>query len=1221
MATCVDADIISSKRGPFVTINKVRWPVYDWEVANKLYVDTVVGNPYTYESPLHIDNVNLKIYVDDAASGMAGVVSTGSQYFTGTKTFSDINVVNTIPSSANSVITAGYLTTVMSNVVYETPLSSSGTLPMTVTINNASGTLPGVISGTAQTLGGNLTFTGNTVQIGDETVSGTVLQTGSLTVSGVSSFINTATALTQSITVADNQIATGSLVRTATLGEGFDGCSGWISGCVLSLVDQHTFSVGSGSFRFTDYTNESFPICGPVMSHADWGNFTVPSVYASYPSFEIGIYIENTVNGPIINTQGGASNVQLMYGQYIEIGAAVLSYGNIISIVNGKAPFGDRSNLTSIEFASLLSPINLGPNKVQAGQTDLGDLTLQMMAGGSMWEYGANATNNPTNRNTISLPAWQSTTLPMIMIWQDNNQMLQSNGTSTSLDTTQYNPGAAGTQTVVIATTSDYYVNIPILYNPSANIWMMQYPTELWSSLAQAQANSHSFVRMWGGGTMTLFVVMAIISVKAYATDLTAAVISSGEYFNYAVGGASGSTGGGGGAGTLNSVTEGYTASVGANPYYSSTGGAMNNFASAFSSYSNAISAAIPEANYTTPCLVHVSAGLQQEANNLTLKPHVSIAGWAHGSTRYKLGSGGNIVVDGAFATQTSNGSDVTIRNMRMVDGAGVNINLWTLTGTSSQLNTVFDFYDFECDGTFSFDGRPFLLPAATSGDVCRMTYCMLNSNASLVASSTLNGGVFLLNNVCYPYSGSTLVFRADHCQTDATIIACLLQNVTVLLTGAYDINLLMSSNYLQDGGILTLVNSGTGTINVQIDRASLPFPTTTRISKTGSNIVFNVYDEEESEENLIYMAAVGNDGRSGQNLNNSVLTLSAAVNLCTGASSSNPYVIHCADAEVLPALTDSATLPPFVSFNGANVNLEGNITMAEGCVVEVGTMLGNVTMQAQTSTATSCVRMVSGTISAIVATGSVSNHWYVDFAELSVTGLTCGGNNTVYLMGGALTGGINAVGNSAIIDVTKVGNLQNATFSTASGGTIRFPPNYGTLPGTANGIVKNIGNGTLTVASAGTDYLVGTQNVVLNPGVAVVLNATTGSVATMIAGAATTTDSSTEVSILSYNASTIGSANALSVTYSIVCTSSVAGSYGQFTGSFRAFCTAGGTVSVTTPFSTAMVSLDAGVNKCTVTAVGNVPSNGYVTIQVTGQGVGTTVLWTGEMTITQQVI
>ena len=108
---CVSADIVSANRGAYVSINKVRWPIYGWEVANKDYVDAKAGSAYTYISPMHKDDITLRIYIDEAGSGAAGVVSTGSQYFTGDKTFVNIYVDNTIPASANSVITQAYLST------------------------------------------------------------------------------------------------------------------------------------------------------------------------------------------------------------------------------------------------------------------------------------------------------------------------------------------------------------------------------------------------------------------------------------------------------------------------------------------------------------------------------------------------------------------------------------------------------------------------------------------------------------------------------------------------------------------------------------------------------------------------------------------------------------------------------------------------------------------------------------------------------------------------------------------------------------------------------------------------------------------------------------------------------------------------------------------------------------------------------------------------------
>jgi hypothetical protein len=341
---CVDADFIGPKNAPYVTINKVRWPIYSWEVANKAYVDAQTGSHLSYIYPLGTvsDITNTDIIVNNAVGtlpgvisgvaqtlggaltltapligaaitatgqlsgasasvgsstpavittsgalqvanntaslststgcatlagglGVAGDVHTGGNIYVGSSIFApsgsglytdtgfnfifrpdaitsnywsvfanttggsgsifqvhntststngpnvevppttqstststgaltiggglglggnmnsggtvtcvglstgpltaaamtatSVNVTTTTPSSATSVIASNYLTTVMDNVTFTSPLHSNGTLPMSVTIDNASGTLPGVISGGSQTLGGNITFT------------------------------------------------------------------------------------------------------------------------------------------------------------------------------------------------------------------------------------------------------------------------------------------------------------------------------------------------------------------------------------------------------------------------------------------------------------------------------------------------------------------------------------------------------------------------------------------------------------------------------------------------------------------------------------------------------------------------------------------------------------------------------------------------------------------------------------------------------------------------------------------------------------------------------------------------------------------------------------------------------------------------------------------------------------------------------------------------------
>jgi len=303
-------------------------------------------------------------------------------------------------------------------------------------------------------------------------------------------------------------------------------------------------------------------------------------------------------------------------------------------------------------------------------------------------------------------------------------------------------------------------------------------------------------------------------------------------------------------------------------------------------------------------------------------------------------------------------------------------------------------------------------------------------------------------------------------------------------------------------------------------------------------------------------MSAVGNDARSGVNLNNAVLTLPAAAALCTvgGASSSTPYVIECGDSGILPALTDSATLPAYVSFRAPNANMQGALTISEGCEVDVGTISGAVTFRAQAASAVpSRLKLLSNASSAtILATGANSNRWHVDFAEWPAGNMTVGAGQQLILAGPNITSTINATGSGALVDLRGVSAIDpNAVVvNTVAGSSVMFPANFGTLPGTAAGLMKCTGYGQLAVASAGTDYLVGTQNLTMNSDV-LATGALTGTISSTIANSAVTLSKMANLSSMSVIGNPTGgvttpSAVVLSSDYS---SSSVA--YRDATGNF----------------------------------------------------------------------
>lgn len=561
----VSTDVLQNKHGTFVSVDRVRWPELPWEVANKSYVDFASGVGYTYVPPLHKDDILLQVYVDDADLTHKGVVTLTDQTFTGDKYFTgDVHVTQevfineTSPSTNNSAVTLAYVTQQFNTAITATLPLTKTALPGPVynlAVNNAAGSNPGVISGVAQTLGGDITLAGATKITGSELVS------GASTFTGAASFTNANTvALTDPLwTSPSAKVATGDYVRQATLGAGFDAGNGWIAGLPLAIgvaqsVDASdpmnpvtqdiTYTVGGGNYRFSKYQPNVpapgivVPQCGPVVTHADFGEQIINS--SLYPalgqSTVVSVYIRDEVDGGFVGkcyASAGVSSTDQLYQDYIQVGALVLItvptpyYGNtffssavwqataIAAASNVHIPFADRVNISQVEIATLICPINYAPKPIvkTLGNAASPSIPLDMAAGGLLWEYAGNTGfGDPYNRHTISLPAWSSNVQGIYPVWQDNLSNLRTVFPAVPvIDTAHWNQLASTTQLGRV--TSGKWYNSPILYNPSAQIFLQQYPTAEYDDVAAAQEKAHAFTRMTGaGGEARYLICMGVVT-------------------------------------------------------------------------------------------------------------------------------------------------------------------------------------------------------------------------------------------------------------------------------------------------------------------------------------------------------------------------------------------------------------------------------------------------------------------------------------------------------------------------------------------------------------------------------------------------------------------------------------------------------------------------------------------------------------------------------------
>ena len=549
------ADFIGPRYGANVVIESVRWPQQPWEVANKSYADFVSGVGYTYVPPMHRDDIALQVYVDDADLTHKGVLTLANQTIVGDKHFTgdvyaaqEVFVAETIPSSSTSAVTLAYVNQQLgSSLTVSAPLQKQVVAgpPQTVnlTIDNAVATSPGVISGAAQTLGGDITLTGNHVVAGLLTVSGASMFTG------VATFTNTAHALTDlNWTAPSDQIATGTYVRQATLGAGYDAGNGWISDCKITIgvsagaYTSLSYHVAAGCFRFSKFPGlwpgfsgapgSVIPECGPVVTHAAWAEkfINVPGTFLTPPapgaSQVLSVYItQDPATGlQTLIEDDSVSATNKLYANYIQIGALVLlnlgPYIVLAAISNVKIPFADHINISQAEIATLLCPVNMGPNVIysQTGTNPSPAILLHMAAGGFIWEYGANGADNPTSRHMIPMPEWRSYVEGIYPVWQDDTGNMNTGFPPVGAVATSYwNPLAAGTQ--LSTTTAGKWYNSPILYNPSAAIFMQQYPTAEFTSSAAATEKAHSFTRMYGGASRaaSFLVCLGVVTFEAKA--------------------------------------------------------------------------------------------------------------------------------------------------------------------------------------------------------------------------------------------------------------------------------------------------------------------------------------------------------------------------------------------------------------------------------------------------------------------------------------------------------------------------------------------------------------------------------------------------------------------------------------------------------------------------------------------------------------------------------
>jgi len=521
-------------------------------------------------------------------------------------------------------------------------------------------------------------------------------------------FTEDVTVITQIFGDHTTNIANTEFVYNAVAGINYAPGNGWISGGLVSrnaLDPVHKFDIAAVTLRFTDYTdprrphvvsfpgNEQTVVYGPYTAQT----LDQPGVPA------IGVYIDR--NG-VIRQDIYATDVSKMYSNdWIQLGAIAIFNGTIYAIANPKFPIASRFDLVSIDFMNYLSPLNLGPNTLK--RYDDISLTVTVDKPGNVWELMAGANSSPASPSVVPFPpAGLSSPINMVGVWNDGTNTMHYEAPSPLLDTSNYNPGA---YSALIPLLNTDYVNIPILYNPASTVFLWQYPTEVYASLQEAKDARGTFIRLTQAQDARLFFVIAYVTVQGTATDLTAADVGPGDFFNYGVGGsigASGSSGGGGGSSApYIAVNTAWTDEK----YGSDVTGQANRSDLPCLTYANAAAKLVAFPGYTpadtNPVQVIPSAGFQPVAS-LNLFPFVNIVGTSPDATGYQsdttLPVHRMVGFDPTFSTTVD--GKVTIENIQLLGNMGLN---WDLTVPGGVVSSTLTARKCIIGDTVTLKGRP----------------------------------------------------------------------------------------------------------------------------------------------------------------------------------------------------------------------------------------------------------------------------------------------------------------------------------------------------------------------------------------------------------------------------------------------------------------------------------------------------------------------------------
>lgn len=770
-------------------------PVSDFQPSTKKYVDDTLGAISALAPISFAGNVISMPPANGAASGY--LTGAGTQTIGGDKILTGIVTVPTPTGLSGNTQAAnkGYVNSQIGAI--------SGTVPITVSsgvvsITAANGATGGYITGAgSQTIGGNKDFTGTVTSITPTAAAQVAIKSyvdGAITgLSGtapisVSSGVVSMTAASSGVagyvtagaqTISGDKTLTG---VTKARGLNYATCNGWISGGIITpVIGGTTFSVSATTCRFTDYTSESDPVASVVVILPQVLNIT--SLHTG--STDVGIYIDST--GAIIQDTT-AINIPLLYGNMISLGRLVHENGTIKGASNSKYPVADRYDLVSADFINNIAPLNLG--KFLVGQSTHAPPDLSIGIGsGTVWEQMSNIT---ASRTSPSIKTVSPVDQPeFVGFWQDNTGVQQALLIPpTQLDTGFYNPGATGAALVAIPAT--YWVNIPILYNAAADYYAFQYPTSAYTTAAYATASVGKFIHL---DPLKLFIVIGFVTVQAGATDLTAAIFGTGEFFNYSVASAA--------AITNTNPSESFESNTAWVDYvYGDDANGQVAFMSKPYKTFDAAAAALAAngAADANPQLVHGVAGPHQDAT-IELRPYVNFGTWCPGASVWEVtGPGNNVTLHSSFNGAAAGDTMTTIHNVKFED-TGLNLRFDLIGGVGTR----------EIDFNGCFVGDSTVFTANTVDDIIKLMNCDFETNA------TYDGGVLLMFTVEHDL-GSTLSISATNIAQTSIISGLTCDNMTVTATTGHNANVTLANSFIN--GTLTVNGAN---VTLRINRGSVP--------------------------------------------------------------------------------------------------------------------------------------------------------------------------------------------------------------------------------------------------------------------------------------------------------------------------------------------------------------------------------------------------------------